>query len=227
DESALGRNLYLLRNGFPGAGSAFSAPRRGTSGQSHQRRLVRHLIGPSPALPDGDSSGGRESALSGPCGEHGNQRHRGSPGEDPLPHRAPGEEGSDRDRPGRSGTNRLHPCRRCLCNSVCYTHNSRSGSGFHGDAALLEGGGSWLLATWCWRIWRDGLRSFRPECQICGGIFEPEKKAAEMKELEEKAGSADFWQDQAAAQRALQRRTRLGEEIEEGKKLISRMEDAR
>jgi len=48
-----------------------------------------------------------------------------------------------------------------------------------------------------------------------------------MKELEEKAGSADFWQDQAAAQRALQRRTRLGEEIEEGKKLISRMEDAR
>ncbi len=47
-----------------------------------------------------------------------------------------------------------------------------------------------------------------------------------MTDLEEKAGSADFWQDQAAAQKALQRRTRLQEEIEEGKKLVARMEEA-
>ena len=44
--------------------------------------------------------------------------------------------------------------------------------------------------------------------------------------MEEKAGSADFWQDQAAAQKALQRRTRVEEEIEEGRKLLARMEDA-
>jgi peptide chain release factor 2 len=47
-----------------------------------------------------------------------------------------------------------------------------------------------------------------------------------LKELEEKAGSADFWQDQTAAQKALQRRTRLEEEIEEGKRLLARMEEA-
>jgi len=63
-------------------------------------------------------------------------------------------------------------------------------------------------------------------CRISGGIFELEKKTAELKELEEKAGSADFWLDQAAAQKALQRRTRLQEEIEEGKKLVARMEEA-
>jgi len=47
-----------------------------------------------------------------------------------------------------------------------------------------------------------------------------------LKELEEKSSSADFWQDQASAQKALQRRTRLGEEIEEGKKLLARLEEA-
>ncbi|HEV8375374.1 MAG TPA: peptide chain release factor 2 [Candidatus Polarisedimenticolia bacterium] len=59
-----------------------------------------------------------------------------------------------------------------------------------------------------------------------GGTFELEKKTQELKELEEKSGSADFWQDQASAQKALQRRTRLGEEIEEGKKLLARLEEA-
>ena len=60
----------------------------------------------------------------------------------------------------------------------------------------------------------------------CGGTFELERKSAELKELEDKAGSPDFWQDPAAAQKALQRRTRLGEEIEEGKKLLGRLEEA-
>src|SRR5262245_36205303 len=65
-----------------------------------------------------------------------------------------------------------------------------------------------------------------PEWMACGGTFELEKKSAELKSLEEKAGSPDFWQDPAAAQKALQRRTRIGEEIEEGRRLLSRLEEA-
>jgi len=70
--------------------------------------------------------------------------------------------------------------------------------------------------------------SIRPRSPwtACGGTFELETKSAELKELEDKSGSPDFWQDPAAAQKALQRRTRLGEEIEEGKKLIARLEEA-
>ncbi len=80
--------------------------------------------------------------------------------------------------------------------------------------------------TWCWRIWPAAWRSSPAGCRISGGIFELEKKQAELKELEEKAGSPDFWQDQAAAQKALQRRTRVQEEIEEGKRLLARGDDA-
>ena len=60
----------------------------------------------------------------------------------------------------------------------------------------------------------------------CGGTFELERKEADLKGLEEKAGAADFWDDPTAAQKALQRRTRLEEEIAEGRKLISRLEEA-
>ncbi|TMQ51851.1 MAG: peptide chain release factor 2 [Candidatus Eisenbacteria bacterium] len=59
-----------------------------------------------------------------------------------------------------------------------------------------------------------------------GGTFELEKKSEELKDLETRSGSADFWQDPVTAQKALQRRTRLGEEIEEGKKLLGRLEEA-
>jgi peptide chain release factor 2 len=62
--------------------------------------------------------------------------------------------------------------------------------------------------------------------RACGGTFELERKEAELKELEEKAAAADFWNDPATAQKALQLRTRLGEEIAEGRKLISRLEEA-
>ncbi len=79
---------------------------------------------------------------------------------------------------------------------------------------------------WCSKSFPAGCRRSWRGLRISGGIFELEKKTAELKELEEKAGAADFWQDQQAAQKALQRRTRLQEEIEEGKKLVARMEEA-
>jgi len=62
--------------------------------------------------------------------------------------------------------------------------------------------------------------------QISGGTFEPEKKIALLAELEVKTGSADFWQDPSAAQKALQQRTRLTEELQEGKELLGRLEEA-
>src|SRR5499427_2376923 len=65
-----------------------------------------------------------------------------------------------------------------------------------------------------------------PRWRACGGIFDLEKKSQELKELERQAGSPDFWQDPSSAQKALQRRTRLQEEIDEGKKLLSRLEEA-
>ena len=80
--------------------------------------------------------------------------------------------------------------------------------------------------NWCSRISRLASNRLPPQWMACGGTFELEKKSAELKELEEKAGSPDFWQDPAAAQKALQRRTRIQEEIEEGKKLLSRLEEA-
>ena len=61
---------------------------------------------------------------------------------------------------------------------------------------------------------------------LCGGTFELDRKAVELKALEEKATSADFWQDPTSAQQALQRRTRLSEQIEEGKRLLAKMEEA-
>jgi peptide chain release factor 2 len=82
------------------------------------------------------------------------------------------------------------------------------------------------LTRWCSRNRRGASRSWARAWRTFGGIFELERKAGELKKLEEESGSADFWKDQAAAQSALQRRTRLQEEIEEGKKLIGRMEDA-
>src|SRR5262252_8501583 len=79
-----------------------------------------------------------------------------------------------------------------------------------------------------WYSMSSPAASIRPRSRwtACGGTFELETKSAELKELEDKSGSPDFWQDPAAAQKALQRRTRLGEEIEEGKKLIARLEEA-
>ncbi len=79
---------------------------------------------------------------------------------------------------------------------------------------------------WSSRRWDAASRSSRRGRRISGGTFELDRKTSELKELEERAGSPDFWQDPAAAQKALQRRTRLAEEIEEGKKLLARREEA-
>ncbi len=78
----------------------------------------------------------------------------------------------------------------------------------------------------CWMKSPPGSARPPRAWMACGGTFELERKEAELKELEEKAGAADFWNDPAVAQKALQRRTRLGEEIAEGRKLIGRLEEA-
>ena len=52
-------------------------------------------------------------------------------------------------------------------------------------------------------------RICRPAPPICGGGFDEAKLNREIAELEASAASPDFWKDQEAAQKALQRRRKL------------------
>src|SRR6516164_8969230 len=53
-------------------------------------------------------------------------------------------------------------------------------------------------------------QSARP---ICGAIFDGARPADELARLEQQAAAPDFWKDQAAAQKVMQRRRRLEEDI--------------
>jgi peptide chain release factor 2 len=59
----------------------------------------------------------------------------------------------------------------------------------------------------------------------CGGIFEASHPADEITQLEERIAKADFWKDQAEAQRVLQRRRRLEADREMMELLRRREED--
>jgi peptide chain release factor 2 len=56
------------------------------------------------------------------------------------------------------------------------------------------------------RIWRAAPR-------ICGAIFDASHPADELAKIELRAGEPDFWKDQAAAQKLLQRRRKLEDEV--------------
>ena len=44
---------------------------------------------------------------------------------------------------------------------------------------------------------------------ICGGVFDEARVSKELTELETRIAAPDFWKDQAAAQKILQKRRRL------------------
>ena len=50
---------------------------------------------------------------------------------------------------------------------------------------------------------------FRSGRRTCGGVFDDATLAREIAELEAATEAPDFWKDQAAAQRTMQRRRRL------------------
>jgi peptide chain release factor 2 len=64
--------------------------------------------------------------------------------------------------------------------------------------------------------------SVRP---TCGGGFDEAKLARELAELEAATAAPDFWKDQAAAQRTLQRRRRLDDDRVLGESLARQTED--
>jgi peptide chain release factor 2 len=59
----------------------------------------------------------------------------------------------------------------------------------------------------------------------CGGIFEAARPAEELRQVEARTAEPDFWKDQALAQRLLQRRRRLEEDVALAESLRRRTED--
>ncbi|MDE3153943.1 MAG: peptide chain release factor 2 [Acidobacteriota bacterium] len=60
---------------------------------------------------------------------------------------------------------------------------------------------------------------------MCGAIFEAAHPAEELSSLEARAAAPDFWKDQAEAQRVLQRRRRLEQDVELSGVLQRRVDD--
>ena len=59
----------------------------------------------------------------------------------------------------------------------------------------------------------------------CGAIFDAAGPADELKKIEERVAAPDFWKDQAAAQKLLQRRRRIEEDRDLSESLRKRAED--
>ena len=70
-----------------------------------------------------------------------------------------------------------------------------------------------------------GIRIWRAAPATCGAIFDASNPAEELKRIEERVGAPDFWKDQAAAQKLLQRRRRLEEDRDLSESLRSRLDD--
>jgi peptide chain release factor 2 len=61
--------------------------------------------------------------------------------------------------------------------------------------------------------------------EISGAIFDAADPASELRALDARASAPDFWKDQAAAQKTLQRRRHLTDEIELRDSLVRKLED--
>ena len=68
-------------------------------------------------------------------------------------------------------------------------------------------------------------RTWRAARPICGAIFDAARPADELARIEERVASPDFWKDQAAAQKLLQRRRRLEEDRDLTESLRRRTDD--
>ncbi|MBP1635170.1 MAG: prfB, partial [Acidobacteria bacterium] len=63
-------------------------------------------------------------------------------------------------------------------------------------------------------IWSGGTTTSRNAPRSCGGIFEDGDPRGEVDTLESLISQPDFWKDQAGAQRVLQRRRRLQDDVD-------------
>ena len=90
------------------------------------------------------------------------------------------------------------------------------------NARRTTGVSAWLSS---WTNSFAGTRTWRAAPATCGAIFDAARPSEELKKIEERAGAADFWKDQAAAQKLLQRRRRLEEDRDLGESLRTRLDD--
>jgi peptide chain release factor 2 len=88
--------------------------------------------------------------------------------------------------------------------------------------SLLSGG---LLWRSCSKNSSGDTRNSRSARPRCGGIFEAARPAEELRQVEARAAEPDFWKDQALAQRLLQRRRRLEEDVTLAESLRRRADD--
>ncbi len=61
--------------------------------------------------------------------------------------------------------------------------------------------------------------------QTCGAIFDAARPSTELAKLEERVAAPDFWKDQASAQKLLQRRRRLEEDVQLSQSLQRKLDD--
>jgi len=70
-----------------------------------------------------------------------------------------------------------------------------------------------------------GIRTWRAAPPTCGAIFDVPRHAEELSLIERRVSDPEFWKDQAAAQKLLQRRRRLEEDRDLSESLRRRTED--
>jgi peptide chain release factor 2 len=70
-----------------------------------------------------------------------------------------------------------------------------------------------------------GTRTWRAAPATCGAIFDAARPAVELTKIEERVSEPDFWKDQANAQKLLQRRRRLEEDVQLRDSLQSKLDD--
>jgi peptide chain release factor 2 len=84
------------------------------------------------------------------------------------------------------------------------------------------------MPDWPFNKWTNsfaGTRTWRAAPATCGAIFDAAHPVDELKTIEARVGAPDFWKDQAAAQKLLQRRRRLEEDRDLSESLARRMDD--
>jgi peptide chain release factor 2 len=70
-----------------------------------------------------------------------------------------------------------------------------------------------------------GIRTWRAAPPICGAIFDAAHPTEELASIEQRVSDPDFWKDQATAQKLLQRRRRLEEDLALSDSLKRRADD--
>jgi peptide chain release factor 2 len=76
-----------------------------------------------------------------------------------------------------------------------------------------------------WKTWSDDTKVSAPGRRNCGGIFESARLDEQLAEIEKRAGEPGFWNNQAEAQKVMQRRRRLEDEQTLRRSLQRRADD--